>query len=320
MKYREETRRTTVEGAKVVHLRNGDMLFPKVFFDNGDPPEEVWLVILRYRHGLSHTSVATVQCFSEEEANSVARHASEPNQDLPFPALEAIIHANLRDRIDCGALDLGKSDISDDEAPLAYNVLIEAGITNASGEPSVEVLEFIGPQREQTLRTAFGENWACVAIYEFCNIRLPESSAAFAAASHQFHLYVTGDLLSAGYYWRDMEVAASEAELIAAKSIEMRRKAGERGREASERARKTRKRQLVEAMEKLCRRNPDFALIGEGQVARLALRDMQAASPKLWSEGKGQIDQYLAEIRHDHDDMALKARLEAIFPTKPPRR
>lgn len=57
--------------------------------------------------------------------------------------------------------------------------------------------------------------------------------------------------------------------------------------------------EMLTHIEDLLEQNPAIGRIGFSQIADLAIEDASRANTKLWSQGKGQRDEYLDEIRAD---------------------
>lgn len=232
MDYTSASRKRTVEEVSVAHLKRGDPLFP-TFADIGRAVDECWMVFTSIRDGLSRKASYTEIYETEEEANQAAQVARGYTQSNSGIAAEDLptLRPYIEGLIDDGGQFLRLGNIGDEESQQAFDILFESGLREQLGGASQKVLEFLGPERLQSLQQVFGENWCSAAVFEYCWLVLPHSSAAFAAAAYQFHWYISGDELSAGYFWRDMEVAASGAEAVATSAIEMRKKAGSIGRE-----------------------------------------------------------------------------------------
>lgn len=56
---------------------------------------------------------------------------------------------------------------------------------------------------------------------------------------------------------------------------------------------------MIEKMEALARENPMSARLEPKQLAAMAIEDAASEDPKLWSQGQGQVQEYLDEIRAD---------------------
>jgi hypothetical protein len=56
---------------------------------------------------------------------------------------------------------------------------------------------------------------------------------------------------------------------------------------------------MLEQVEALIDENPALGRLGLSQIANLAIEDAAAANPTLWSQGKGQREEYLDEIKSD---------------------
>jgi len=81
-------------------------------------------------------------------------------------------------------------------------------------------------------------------------------------------------------------------------------------------ARESRRAALLDAMEVLGRRNPDLVKLGQASVAAMALAESMESSPDLWSQGQGQIEHYLGEIRRGEAGADMQARFRTLFPNK----
>lgn len=147
-------------------------------------------------------------------------------------------------------------------------------------------------------------------------LNLSRSSPAFAAASHRYYFYVTGDEFSAGFYWRDMEVMVLEVEEKAQKVLDTRKRAGEGGSRTSSKARSNRRMRLLEKMEELVARNPDISEVGAVAISKLALKACADENEKLWRQGKGQVSEYLGELRRGDAGQAAQKRYLALFSGK----
>lgn len=199
---------------------------------------------------------------------------------------------------------------------MATDILREAGVVDASGVTMIAT-ETLGLDRVERLKTLFEENWATAAIFEFCWYNLPHSSPAYLAAAYQYHRYLTGDDFSAGYLWREIEYIASGVEAEANKTLLMRKNAGEKGRQSSSSARKRRIAALMKALEAAARSNPDVRKrLGESALVAIALKDAIQVDPKLWSQGQGQAEEYLGEIRRGEAGNELKLRYDRLFHSK----
>ena len=198
---------------------------------------------------------------------------------------------------------------------MATGILQEAGVTGSASGISKATAETLGKDRLERLKTLFKGNWATAAAFEFCWYNLPHSSPAYLAASYQYHRYITGNDFSAGYLWREIEYVTSGIEAEANKALMMRRSAGEKGSKASSSARKMRIAALMEALEVATDKNPDVRKsLGEKALVAIALKDAVQENSKLWSQGQGQSDEYLGEIRRGEAGDALKFRYMKLFP------
>ncbi len=89
------------------------------------------------------------------------------------------------------------------------------------------------------------------------------------------------------------------------------------GGKASTEKRMKRMTSLVDCIERLAADNPAVVKFGPQQVARVACEEAVANDPALWSQGAGQVEEYLGQIRRGEAGDELKARYFALFPAQP---
>lgn len=325
---RRATRETIISEITVSHARRGDPLFPNIHPRLAEEEaDEAWTVFLTTRTGLQPTQINAI-VFTEKEAldgflskTRVGQALTDSDGALTFEGeatesfqkrlVKDIIAPNSPLRVSAG----------DQDSPLAYEVLGDAGIYAKSyGHLSEEVKESLGQERIDALKNSIGETWEIAAAFEYCWTHLPHSSPAFVAACYRFHYYITEDYFSAGYHWRDLEVLVHGVEQTATKAINRSKKAGQSGSKRSAQARDFRRASIMEAIEEICAKNPDLPKLGADTASRLALEVAIEKDPMLWSQGKGQTQEYLGEIRRGEAGQDLHERYVALFGSKPPRR
>lgn len=318
---RRATRKTVIEKVNVRHTKRGEPLFPPAHLIHGnEDASEAWAVFLRTRTGLQPPNVSIWYFTDQEELDgflSDNKEGQELSDDdngikhLDKQLVQKLISPNSLLGVAAG----------DQEEPLAFDVLGDAGIYACRYGPlSKEVKESLGKERLDELEASFGENRDIAAAFEYCFLHLPHSSPAFVAASYQFHHYITEDDFSAGYHWRDLEVLVHGVEETAKKAIDRSKKAGQSGSKKSTQARHLRRSSIMDAMEEVCQRNPDIAHLGEAPISELALREAIQKNAPLWSQGKGQVQEYLGEIRRGEAGPDLQSRYVALFGSKPHKR
>lgn len=322
--YTQGIRKTVVTRVVIKHLKRDDPFFPNWDFEGRETPDETWQIWITIKSGLLPETSACCTLPSEAEANAYAeRHAvgTEWPISVKWKGYERQRLNYIRGGIDTQMVP-GAGNAGDGESPLAFNILDDAGIYagNYSSLPSQRVLDFLGRQRVGDLKCRFGENWQIAAAFEYCWTKLHPSSPAYVAAAYQFQYYIKQDDFAAGYLWRDLENLVHGVEAEALKSIERAKKAGVAGSEKSADTRKKRRAALLTAMEAIAIRNPDFTKLGPDSVAKLAVNECTETAPSLWSQGKGQVGEYLGEIRRGEAGEDMQARYVALFPPKPPRR
>lgn len=323
-KHTQAIRKTVVIRIEVNH---GDDSGP-LSFVSGKPDimehKEAWWVTMSTQSGLLPEDMSLRMFYSEHEAKSFAgQHAVgteiyETFSTRNWVGKEAKRHEYIRSRMDDNDIpNTGRS--AEEDSFLAFSVLSEAGIIHGA-HASQKVLSTLGAQRIGELKNKHGENWEVAAEFEYCWLNLPASSPAYIAAAHRFHYYITHDDFAAGYLLRDLECLVHGVEAAAVKSFEMRKNAGAAGSKKSAQARAARRCALMDAMEVVAKRSPDVVKLGSKVVADLSLSDCIDDSPALWSQGQGQIDDYLGEIRRGEAGQELQSRFRTLFPEKPPKR
>lgn len=83
--------------------------------------------------------------------------------------------------------------------------------------------------------------------------------------------------------------------------------------EASSKMRAARMESLLDHMETLAKENPALARLGPDALASLATEDASASDPHLWSQGRGQVSEYLGCIRRGEAGAQARKRYAAIF-------
>lgn len=103
-----------------------------------------------------------------------------------------------------------------------------------------------------------------------------------------------------------------DIEPLAQKGVAANKAQKKRVQASSKVANQNRHRRIAEMlghMEVLLAQNPAFCRIGILQIADLAIEDASKKNVGLWSQGKGQRDEYLDEIR---SDLRYRERFEAL--------
>ncbi|MFV1592634.1 hypothetical protein VWZ88_08680 [Phaeobacter sp. JH20_36] len=316
---KEAARKTIVKGVSVSHLKPGDPFYPGAHMIGEEYSGEIWWVRVTTQEGLLPEASHSTYCKSLAEVERikgtyiVGKEMSGEHENK-WPGLESKRRKFLLAAMDGGYTPAG-GNAGDEDSPLAFNTLEAAGITDGL-KLTKAVLASVGKQRVGELKAKHGENWEAAVTYEYCLLNLPHSSPAFIAAAYQFNWYITGDEFKAGYLWRDLECITSGIELEALKAIEMRQKAGKKGSQSSAKARNRRILSLLIGMEATARRNPDIIKLGITPLAELGLVGAIEADPKLWSQGRGQMEEYLGEMKRGEAGKDIQARYLALLPAK----
>lgn len=312
------TRKHIVKHIRVNRVERGQVGFPplKEFPDN-NVPEAVWLISVDVQEGLLPETTIFVMRRSEQEANEFS--ATHPIGS-EYPYVMSWNQKAFDDWVSLGFVPMIRT--SDECLYLPWQVLIDEGISDENGlHASKAVLQRLGNKRVAALKQTYGENWEAVAQFEYCVNELPHSSVAYIAAACRFCYFILEDDFKAGYLLRDLEVLVHGVEAEAMKLIETRKKAGKSGSEKSSQAREKRRASLFQKIEVLASRNPDMVkYLGPEGLAKLASEECVRENSTLWGQGKGQVSEYLGEIRRGDAGPDLQKNYQAIFGTKPPRR
>lgn len=314
-------RKTLIENVRVEHYGPEDPLYPHWMFPDGEKLP-VWLVWLTTRTGMTPESHSAMTFLSEEEALAFKSRNQVGRELSGFDDAISSDLDNLREYVE-NQMDSGAGKFllgpGPDDSPLHLDVLNEAGV-KVSYRTSPKVLEYLGDKRIKKLKSLHAENWTCAAEFEYCWLNFPHTSLAYIAAAYQFHYYIIQDDFASGYLLRDLEMLSMGVEAEAIKSFSMRKKAGEAGSKKSAEARSRRVTSLIGNMETIVERNPDISQLGCEAVAKLALDLCIKNEPRLWVQGRGQLNEYLGEIRRGEAGVEVKERFQVLFPSKPPRR
>jgi hypothetical protein len=320
VKHTEQTRKVIVQSVEIKHLSQDDPFFPKYRFEPGtELPPEIWLVCVSFRDGMKPKDSTTHICRSKQEADELTATFKVGGEMKSFvqSLWDTLGLDVLRDSIDRGFVPMMGPD---EDRYLVWQTLVDAEVLSENGvDPSSRVLQFLGQERVDKLRLMHPENWTAAAEFEFCWQNYHHSSAVFIAAACNFKYYIEQDEYAAGYLLRDLEILVHGVEAEATKAQEMRQRAGGAGGKTSSVARNKRRTDLFEKIEALASRSPDMVRLGPETIVRIALEDCERDNPALWSQGKGQAQEYLGEIRRGEAGNDMKARYHAQFVTKPPK-
>lgn len=313
VKVTDGVRRTQVISAEVHHVKAGDMLFPT--FAAGKDCKEIWQVLWTTKTGMLPERHSLMIFHSEEAAASfVRKHQPGTYLEDQWPGGDEARRKAIRTMIDERLPIDGAGNAGDEESPLAFDVLREAGVLTADGyQISPDVLSYLGKRRVSSLKRRFGENWSAAAEYEYCFAHFDRSSPAYVAALFRYHYYITDDDFAAGYHWRDLECLVHGVESAALATVTSRKAAGEKGGVRSSSDRSARRKDLVGKMEEIAARSPDLIKLGADALAEVAGDACVEKNPRLWSQGRRQVKEYLGEISRGEAGQDLKARYAALF-------
>lgn len=275
--------------------------------------EEKWMVKIKRKVGLARVENETLIFQTEIEARSAAdRYRSlsiggGADDKARLEEARAIVDTPEEFQPICG----------DDKMFLAWHVLREAGIADATGISTLDtVSEFLGSARISALKEQYGDSWSAAAEFEYCLMKVPADSPAFIASASLFAFFCQQDDFAAGYLLRDLEFAVSRVEDELSKQRARSRKAGRGGADHKKGRRLERIVDLVGRMEALFMDNPMARAMQPEELADHAVRNVNTP---LWSEGRGQVTNYLTEVRCGDHGEDLKSRYFALFPAQAPK-
>lgn len=319
MDYKQAVRKTIVTECKISHKKPGDPMYPG--WAPEDDQKDAWVVWITTRSGLLPATLGMKIFKSKADAEDFVAEfpvGKEIPQNVKWIGQEERRLGHIRDSIN--RKDVPRAGTGDEDSPLAFGVLIDAGLETWRSGVSPLVRDSLGRRRIGELKNTFGENWTVAAVFEYCWINLPPSSPAYIAALYKFHWYITQDEFAAGYLWRDLEMLIHGVESAAVTSMERAKRAGAAGSERSAQNRQKRQLALIAEMERFAARNPDMVKLGPDAVVSLVIEACAEKEPTLWRQGRGQVNEYLGEIRRGEAGEELRARFEALFGVKPPKR
>lgn len=311
MSYREG-RKCIIKVVEKYHQRRGEFTFPpKEAFDGEKEPDEIWQVLMTVQEGTLPDTTHRKIFYSEHQADHyINKHPI--GSELPTTLLSQVSNAmSFDDWVNFGLFPIRGGD---EELYLPWQVMKDAGLIDENGtRSSMDVLRYLGEDRTRILEEKYGENWSAAAEFEYCLAELPNSSPAFIAAACRFHYFVLENDFKAGYLLRDLEVLVHGIEAEALKARETRRKAGLSGSKKSAEAREKRRADLLEKMELIASRNVDAVRFGEDAFSQVALKECIKDDEALWTQGAGQVAEYLGEIRRGEAGPDMEKRYRALF-------
>jgi hypothetical protein len=324
--YRQASRKTLIIDRKIKCHKKGSRFYNQHFdgkrkfgnkSDQIEETDEILVVHNEVRHGLKPSYTSTKHFYDEKSMYEwIARYpVGTEIDDSKYPFLFDFAEELSPELEYFLSLNIAKT-----YSPLAAETLKKAGLLSDLHRPTDEIIHFLGKEKLDEIHSMHGENWSVMAVMLFCLSNLSKSSAAFLAAIYKYHYYISGDEYTAGYFLRDLEIAIEGVEASAIKALETRKKAGASGSAKSRKARESRRLSLFLEIEDVAKGNPDILKLGEAALAKVALNRLRDKEPRVWSQGAGQISEYLGDIRRGEAGPELQARYVALFGDKPPKR
>lgn len=208
----------------------------------------------------------------------------------------------------------GIPEFEEDHLLPAYQILFDFNISSKIAlATSRNTIKIISIDRAKKLKGVHGELWPAAANYEYCLQTFDPSHPAFIASECLFHFHITDEQYWVGYKLRDLEIILSQVEHELFKDRARKRTAGKGGADHKKGQRLERIVDLVGRMETLFMDNPMARGMTPEELADHALRNVDIP---LWSEGRGQISNYLSEVRSGSHGEDLKNRYFALFPAQ----
>lgn len=314
-KYDQPNCRSIVESADVLHLKPGDSARPSFTNEGAFKDKDVWILALSIRTGLQKSSNTLRVFYDEAELLSAAKFYSI-GKELYEDDLASVLTKDELSMVFDQVISGNGSALFptfDDDGYLSFDIKQKANLLDGC-ELSNRIYEYFSHEEIANLKELYSDNWEIIANLKYCWCNLPHTSLSFLISLYDYYYYVLRDDFSAGYLLKDIEQLSMGVEAEAAKSLAMREKAGQEGSKKSRQLRGKRIASLMDNVEAIVARNPDIARLGIGPVSQLAVQAAKIADPKLWGQGKGQIDEYLGEIRRGEAGPELKKRYLKIFP------
>lgn len=211
----------------------------------------------------------------------------------------------------------GIPEFEEDHLLPAYQTLFDFKISSVIAlSTSRGTITTISIDRAKELRKAHGELWPAAANYEFCLQTFDPSHPAFIASECLFHFHITDEQYWVGYKLRDLQLILSQVEHELSQERARKRNAGKGGADHKKGRRLERIVDLVGRMEALFMENPMARAMQPEELADHAVRNVNTP---LWSEGRGQVTNYLTEVRCGDHGEDLKSRYFALFPAQAPK-
>jgi hypothetical protein len=220
---------------------------------------------------------------------------------------------DLRDLHDM--IDNEEDDISffadSDDSSLILDVLEDAKVINSSGFTSQSVLDLLGEDRIQELKVRYPDSWSYAAEFEYCARTFSKDSLALVAAQCQYHREITGDAFLQGYLQRDLEILIDDVDGQAFRKRQSQKAGGKEtgGKNSIKRMRRIES--LLQAMEEWIKREGRPFQLQPLFLAHQALEEAKKKDPEVWSEGEGQIEAYVDDMKGPR--FGLHERFCALF-------
>ena len=176
--------------------------------------------------------------------------------------------------------------------------------------PHQKVMGALSKEEKSEAENVAGNNWDIIVALNYVQKNFPIYSQEFYAAVWRYYCFVEEDDYKVGYLASEMGWRFShEKDALEAKARKSASSKGSAKANANKKA--LRIKALLREMEKFFSQNQDAALLGVDAIANAALKKAVKNDRSLWSQGQGQLGNYLSEMRADP---SLSDRYYEIFP------
>lgn len=316
MSVKDYRRKIIVLDVRLRHCPLGT--FPFAMFEAmGCPPQEMWLLSVTSQTGFGSPRTDYAPYFNEEDAQAAAACftvGSEAPDCHPVGPLQNRKLSEVRQVIDNVMTYFPHA--ATERMLLATTVLHKSdAMEPADGNKlqlSKKAIDTVGQERVEELQEKFGGAWLHATLFEFCQLTLPDTSPESIAATCLYNMHIANDKFAAGYLLRDLESLVKGVEAQAEGNVKRASNAGKGGGDKSSRLREKRVASLLRAIVDLDDRNPGIILNPEKLWLDWALTDATKKDPGLWRQGRGQVKEYLADIKNGSAGAAARQTFLAL--------
>lgn len=321
MSVKKYRRKIIVMDVRIRHYPLGT--FPIAMFEAmGCPPQEMWLLSVTSQSGFGSPRIDYAPYFIQDEAQAAAARFTvgrEAPDYHPVGPLQNRQTSEVRQVIDNALRYFPYA--ATERMLLATTVLQSSDAMELTDgnkfQLSKKAIDTVGRERVDELQERFGGAWLHAALFEFCELTLPDTSPESIAASCLYNMHIANDKFAAGYLLRDLESLVKGVEAQAESNVKRANKAGKGGGDKSSKLREKRVASLLRAIVDLNDRNPGITSNPEKMWLDWALTDATKKDPGLWRQGRGQVKEYLADIKNGSAGASAKQIFLALRKSQP---